>query len=100
MELEATTIESCHSTWIFDSERMRFRRVLKGPEVGGLPVATGWKPYFRLDADPDSQTFTVYLDPSGTRRISSWRHDHTCTQCNEHMTGEISLERLRAAINT
>ena len=23
-------LESCHSTWIFDTDKMRFRRVLKG----------------------------------------------------------------------
>ena len=29
-EEDFSVLESCHSTWIFDTERMRFRRVLKG----------------------------------------------------------------------
>jgi hypothetical protein len=41
MKPEPLTIESCHSTWIFDTDRMRFRRILKGTEVGGQPVVTG-----------------------------------------------------------
>jgi hypothetical protein len=95
-----TAIESCHSTWVFDSLRMRFRRVLKGAEVGGRPVATGWRPYYRLDAPPDSETFTVYLNLSCTRMIRSWRHGDDCTQCGEHRTGEISLEKLHSAIKS
>ena len=100
IETDIVTIESCHSTWIFDSHRMRFRRILKGTEVGGKPVATGWRPYYRLDAPVESETFMVHLNLSGSRMISSWRHDGDCAQCGEHMTGEMSLERLRAAINS
>lgn len=97
---DPTTIESCHSTWVFDTDRMRFRRVLKGTEVGGQPVATGWRPYYRLDAAPDSESFTVYLNPSCTRMIRSWRHAVDCTQCGDHRTGEISLEKLDHAIKS
>ena len=100
MEIEPTTIESCHSAWVFDTERMRFRRVLKGTEVGGKPVATAWRPYFRLDAPANSETFTVYLNLAGTRMIRSWRHAADCAQCGEHATQEMSLETLRAAINS
>ena len=97
---DVQAIESCHSTWIFDSYRMRFRRILKGTEVGGRPVATGWRPYYRLEAPADSETFMVYLNLSGSRMIRSWRHDGDCAQCGEHVTGEMSLARLRAAINS
>jgi hypothetical protein len=100
MDIEPTTIESCHSAWIFDTARMRFRRVLKGAEVGGQPVTTAWRPYFRLDAPPNSETFTVYLNLAGTRMIRSWRHAADCAQCGEHMTQQMSLDTLRAAINS
>jgi len=93
------TIESCHSTWVFDNERMRYRRVLKGTEVAGQPVATAWRPYYRLEADPASETFTVFLNLGGTRMIRSWRHAADCSQCGEHMTGEISLKKLHDVIN-
>jgi hypothetical protein len=96
----STAIESCHSTWVFDTDRMRFRRVLKGTEVGGQPVATGWRPYYRLDAPAHSETFTVYLNLSCARMIRSWRHAVDCTQCGDHRTGEISLEMLCHAIKS
>jgi hypothetical protein len=100
MEREPTTIESCHSTWIFDTDRMRFRRILKGAEVGGEPVFTGWRSYSRLEDHPNSETFTVYLHDAGTRMIRSWRHAADCAQCNEHLTTAMSLDMLRAAINS
>ncbi len=98
-ELEPTVIESCNSTWVFDAHRMRFRRILKGTEVGGEPVATGWRPYYRLDTPTDSETFTVFLNFAGTRMIRSWRHAADCAECGGHKTEEISLERLRAALD-
>ena len=98
-DYQPTVIESCHSTWIFDAIRMRFRRILKGTEVGGEPVTTGWRAYYQLDVPPDAETFTVYLNPAGSRMIRSWRHAPDCAQCGQHRTEEISLERLRAAIN-
>jgi hypothetical protein len=101
MELDRpTTIESCHSTWIFDTDRMRFRRILKGPEVGGQPVTTGWRHFSRLEAPPYAETFTVFLNDAGTRMIRSWRHKSDCTQCGEQMTTAMSLESLRSAINS
>jgi hypothetical protein len=99
-ERQPTVIESCHSTWIFDAHRLRFRRIVKGAVVGGEPVATGWRPYYRLDAPADSETFTVHLNLAGTKMITSWRHATDCTHCGEHTTGEISLERLAAAIRS
>jgi hypothetical protein len=100
MEPELTTIESCHSTWLFDTDRMRFRRILKGTEVGGQPVVTGWRSYSRLEDHPSSETFTVYLNEAGTRMIRSWRHAVDCQQCNEQMTTAVSLDALRSAINS
>jgi hypothetical protein len=100
MEHETVTIESCHSTWIFDTGRIRFCRILKGTEVGGQPVVTGWRSYSKLEDHPDSETFTVYLNDAGTRMIRSWRHEADCAQCNEHRTTAMSLEKVRAAVNS
>jgi hypothetical protein len=100
-ERESTEyIESCHSTWVFDTARMRFRRVLRDTEVGGQPVATGWRPYYRLVAPSGAETFTVYLNAADTRMITSWRHAADCTQCGQHRTSELSLEKLRQAISS
>jgi hypothetical protein len=90
--------ESCNATWIFDTDAMRFRRVLKGIEVEGHAVVTEWRPFYGLEFDETSETFRVLLNAEGTKLIQSWRHTHDCTQCGGHVTAELSREELRAAI--
>ena len=90
--------ESCHATWIFDTESMRFRRVLKGVEVDGQPVATQWRAYYGLGHDEHSDSFTVVLDPEHTKLLRSWRHTDKCTQCGGAVTAELSVEELQAAL--
>ncbi len=90
--------ESCHSTWIFDERRLRFRRVLKDIAVGEQPVVTQWRPYFGVEVDPLTEGFTVLLNPDGTRLLRSWRHTRDCTQCGGQATSELSLDALRCAI--
>jgi len=95
--MAVTVFESCHSTWLFDTERMRFRRVLKNPGGHG-GVTTEWRSYHLLRVDPVSETFTVVLNPEGTRLLHSWRHTGDCAQCGGHATTELSLPELRRAI--
>jgi hypothetical protein len=90
--------ESCHSTWIFDVDTMRFRRIVKGLGKEGHPVATQWRPFFGLEFSPDSESFTVHLNESGTKLIQSWRHLGDCSQCAGQVTSEVSLEGIRAAL--
>ena len=47
--VERLVLESCHSTWVFDPERRRFRRILKGGEVEERPVTTPWRTYYGLE---------------------------------------------------
>ena len=94
--MEPLVIESCNSTWLFDSERMRFRRILKGVDVGRHPAATEWRPYFGLDVDPSSESFVVVLNAEGTRLLRSWRHTEQCSQCGAQATAELSLDDVRA----
>jgi hypothetical protein len=96
-EVDAFVLESCNSTWLFDTERMRFRRVLKGADVGRRPTTTEWRPYFGLDLDPVSESFVVLLNAEGTRLLRSWRHTHQCTQCGGQATAELVLDELRHA---
>jgi hypothetical protein len=96
--MEATILESCHSTWIFDGDRMRFRRVLKDIEYAHQPVATDWRPYHQLQIDPLAETFTVVLNQDGTRLVRSWLHTGDCVQCCGLVTAELSLAELRAAV--
>lgn len=95
--MEPFVIESCNSTWLFDVERTRYRRLLKGVDVGRHRPATEWRTYFGLEVDPRSESFVVLLNPEGTRLIRSWRHTEDCTQCGGAATAELSLEEIRAA---
>src|ERR1700683_168058 len=90
-------LESCHSTWIFDTERLRFRRVLKGLALDGPSVTTAWRAYYGLEIDPISESFVVLLNPEGTRLLRSWRHVEQCPQCGGNQTAELSLDELRSA---
>ncbi|HMK63340.1 MAG TPA: hypothetical protein VEG62_01650 [Acidimicrobiales bacterium] len=77
--MEPTILESCHSTWVFDAQRMEFCRILRDVKVGGRCVTTQWRPYFELVED--AATFTVHLDPSGVRQLTSHRHTKHCDWC-------------------
>lgn len=90
-------LESCHSTWLFDTERMRFRRILKGLDLDARQASTAWRPYYGLELDPDSETFVVLLNEEGTRLLRSWRHVERCPQCGGEATAELSVDELRAA---
>jgi hypothetical protein len=89
------TIESCHSRWVFDTEHLRFRRVLNGPGVGVRTVITEWRPYTELHLDEHSDSFTVVLNQDGTRMLRSWRHrDGACATCGTTGTGELSTDDI------
>lgn len=94
---EIFVLESCHSTWIFDTEKLRFRRILKGLAVDAHAATTAWRAYFGLEIDAISESFVVLLNPEGTRLLRSWRHVEHCPQCGGDQTAELSLDELRGA---
>jgi hypothetical protein len=91
-------LESCHSTWLFDIPRMRFKRVLKGLDLDPPNAATAWRSYYGLELDNLSESFVVLLNPEGTRLLRSWRHIEHCPQCGGEATAELSIEDLRGAL--
>jgi hypothetical protein len=93
--MEPIIIESCRSTWIFETGRGLFRRVLKETEADPHRVVTPWRRYYGLVVDPDSESFVVLLNPGGTRLWSSWRHVSDCPQCGGHATAELCLDDIR-----
>ncbi len=95
--VDTLVLESCHSTWVFDADRMRFRRVLKGLDLDARNASTAWRPYYGLELDPVSESFVVLLNPEGTRLLRSWRHVHHCPQCGGEATAELSVDELRSA---
>jgi hypothetical protein len=96
--VDPLVLESCHSSWVFDTESMRFCRILKGIEVDDHRVTTEWRPYYGLLLSEDSEAFTVLLNPEGSRMIRSWRHTHDCPECGEQVTAELSQADIEASL--
>jgi hypothetical protein len=88
-------IESCNSTWVFDTSAKRFRRVPKGTPLD-LPTTAGdWETYVKLEIDLESDAFLVTLNTAGTRLLRSYRHTDPCAQCDPGgATTELSLEAI------
>jgi hypothetical protein len=87
-------IESCHSTWLFDTADRRFCRVVRNrTHPAGVP--TDWRPYDRLVVEDHTDAFVVFLDATGTRLLRSWRHGADCRHCRGDVTAEMSLADLR-----
>jgi len=84
-------LESCHSTWLFDPVEQKFCRLMKDDKS----VATEWVAYDKLVVHEDSDAFVVFLDPSGTKLLRSWRHTEHCEQCGGNATAELSLADLQ-----
>lgn len=87
-------IESCHSTWVIDQERRRFRRVLKGLDLDVRLASTDWREYYSFEIDELTGRFVLRLNESGSRVIRSRRHDERCTDCRGEMTSELSLDEV------
>lgn len=99
--MKTLVFDSCHSTWIFDTEGRRFRRGLKGLTSGGTLIPTEWREYARLFVDPTSPTFVVWLNHSGTRVLRSWRHrTHRCETCGQSTTPQDLEEAEQAVLAT
>jgi len=96
--LPLLSIDSCHSRWVFDTARHRYRRVPQGPGVAARLVDAPWQPYSELHVDPDSDTFVVVLNATGTRMLRSWRHRQgRCAQCGALQTEELSSRDIALA---
>lgn len=90
------TLESCHSIWVFDPERMRFRRVPRGASVEMPATAEDWQPYYRLEVNPETGAFAVGLNQDGTRMLRSWLHVEPCPHCPAgSQTEELTLDAVR-----
>jgi hypothetical protein len=92
------TLESCHSTWIFDTRQLRFCRILRGIAVGHRRISTEWRPYWELEIDPQARNFTVILNEARTRIVRSSIHTQSCVACGAWPTTEISLDEIHQAV--
>ncbi len=66
-------IESAHSTWLFDQERRRFRRLPPDVDPDAPALDSDWEPYWSLDIDDETGAFTVTLNEDGTRLLRAFR---------------------------
>jgi len=92
-------LESCHSVWVFESGRMRFRRVPRGTRLDMPSPESDWTPYFRLEVEPSTGAFAVGLNAEGTRVLRSWLHLEPCRHCAGDQTGELSLDAVRRTLD-
>jgi hypothetical protein len=92
------TLESCHSTWIFDPRQLRFCRILRGISVGQRRISTEWRPYWELEIDPHGRNFTVFLNEARTRLVRASIHTQACATCGDSPTTELSLEEIDRAV--
>jgi hypothetical protein len=72
-EPDILRLESSNSIWLFDRERMRFRRVPRGTDPDSPSSPHDWQAYFGLEVEPDTGAFTVALNEDGTRRLRAVR---------------------------
>jgi hypothetical protein len=87
-EPEILRLESSNSIWLFESERMRFRRVPRGTDPDSPSSPHDWQPYFGLEVEPDTGAFTVALNEDGTRRLRAVRVE---APTRDDRTSEVSL---------
>jgi hypothetical protein len=81
-------LESSNSIWLFDVDRMRFRRVPRGTDPSSPAPANEWQPYFGLEVETDTGAFTVALNEDGTRRLRAVRVE---TPAADDRTTEVTL---------
>jgi hypothetical protein len=88
-------IDTSHSVWLFDTDRMRFRRAPKGTDLDAPSIDRDWETYFGLEIDEESGAFTVVLNEDGTRLLRSWREASPEPRTPPDATTELSVEVLR-----
>ena len=96
--MQIITLESCHSTWIFDTRQLRFCRILRGLAFEQPRISTEWRPYWELEIDPQAESFTVILNEARSRLIRSSLHTSACRACGSRHTTELSLEEVARAV--
>jgi hypothetical protein len=96
--MDIVSLESCHSTWIFDPGQQRYCRILRDIAVGHRRISTEWRPYWELQVDPHGRNFTVFLNEARTRLVRSSIHTPGCAACGGSRTTELSLDEIARAV--
>jgi hypothetical protein len=96
--MDIITLESCHSTWIFDPRQLRYCRILRDIAVGHRRISTEWRPYWELEIDSHGRNFTVTLNEARTRLVRSSIHTQECVACGAWRTSELSHDEISRAV--
>jgi hypothetical protein len=96
--MDIITLESCHSTWIFNPRQLLYCRILRDIAVGHRRISTEWRPYWELQIDPLGKNFTVSLNEERTRLVRSSIHTQDCAACGARRTAELSLDEIARAV--
>jgi hypothetical protein len=94
--VDIDVLESCNSTWMFDPERGRFRRVPRGTRLDFPASDSEWEPYFGIEVLPDTGAFVVHLNESGTKLLRAYQHFEPCEHCGVDSTGLVSLTEINS----
>lgn len=89
--IEVAVLESCNSTWLFDTDRGRFRRVPRGTRLDFPAADAEWEPCFGIEVLPETNAFVVHLNETGTRLLRAYRHADPCEHCGTDSTGLVTL---------
>jgi hypothetical protein len=84
-------IDSTHSTWMFDTERMRFCRLPRGVDPSSITLESEWQRYFGLEIDA-AGAFTVALNADHTRLLRAWREEPEPAPGEPEPTKELELQ--------
>ena len=80
IEIGGTTLrilESCHSIWIFEPGRMRFRRVPRGTRLDMPSPESEWTPYYRLEVEPSSASVAAGVQKAVSQIFTPPREDES-----------------------
>ncbi|MHB1925005.1 MAG: hypothetical protein ACYCSJ_09960 [Acidimicrobiales bacterium] len=73
-------VDSCTTTWAFDTDRGRFTRLPRGLALSNS--SADWRPYASMHVDREAGTVEVALDSAGTQLLRSDIHTGgPCPDC-------------------
>lgn len=78
-------LESCTTTWAFDTGRNRFARLPRGVTL--TSTSAEWRPYSSMWFDMGARTLVVQLDQAGTNLLQTDIHNGPCQECGDEGTG-------------
>ena len=79
---ELVVVESCTTTWAFDTGRGRFTRLPRGLALSNS--SADWRPYASMHVDREAGSVEVALDSAGTQLLRSDIHTGgPCPDCGD-----------------